>query len=120
MVSLTASAGWLRGCFGNKRFIDRAEYLERANLRRIGVKSYKPITLTCKVVGYSCIVGGVVTLPLPTGSIFVIGFGCALVGISKEKAICRLKLCLNKVIGFVYACKNVKYECNLLKMRLFN
>ena len=49
------------------------------------VEVYKPITLTKKITGYSMIVIGVVTLPIPTGSIFLIMAGCALLAIDYKK-----------------------------------
>ena len=46
---------------------------------------YKPITLIKKIVGYSMIVIGALTLPIPTGSIFLIVLGCALLAIDYKK-----------------------------------
>jgi len=46
---------------------------------------YKPITLIKKIVGYSMIVIGALTLPIPTGSIFLIILGCALLAIDYKK-----------------------------------
>ena len=49
------------------------------------VEAYKPITLIKKIVGYSMIVIGALTLPIPTGSIFLIILGCALLAIDYKK-----------------------------------
>lgn len=46
---------------------------------------YKPITLFKKIVGYSMIGIGTITLPLPTGSVFLIMAGCALLAIDYKK-----------------------------------
>ena len=46
---------------------------------------YKPITLIKKIVGYSMIVIGALTLPIPTGSIFLIILGRALLAIDYKK-----------------------------------
>ena len=48
-------------------------------------KVYKPITIVKKLAGYSLIGIGVITLPLPTGSIFLIMLGCALLAIDYKK-----------------------------------
>ena len=47
---------------------------------------YKPSTLRA-VCGMTCIGIGAVTLPLPTGSIFLIGFGSYLLGYDSKKFI---------------------------------
>ena len=46
---------------------------------------YKPITLIKKVTGYSMIGIGTITLPFPTGSIFLIMGGCLLLAIDYKK-----------------------------------
>ncbi len=46
---------------------------------------YKPITLIKKVVGYTMICIGIITLPIPTGSIFLIIGGAALLSIDYNK-----------------------------------
>ena len=48
-------------------------------------EAYKPITLFKKVLGYTMIGIGTITLPLPTGSIFLIMGGCALLAIDYKK-----------------------------------
>ena len=48
-------------------------------------EAYKPITILKKIVGYSMIGIGVITLPIPTGSIFLIMLGCALLAIDYKK-----------------------------------
>ena len=49
------------------------------------VEAYKPITLVKKIVGYTMIGIGTITLPLPTGSIFLIMIGCAILAIDYKK-----------------------------------
>jgi len=49
------------------------------------VEVYKPVTLVKKIIGYSMIGIGTITLPLPTGSIFLIMGGCALLAIDYKK-----------------------------------
>jgi len=49
------------------------------------VEVYKPITLLRKIVGYSMIGIGTITLPAPTGSVFLIITGCAIVSIDSKK-----------------------------------
>ena len=49
------------------------------------VEAYKPITLFKKVVAYTMIGAGVITLPLPTGSIFLIMGGCAILAIDYKR-----------------------------------
>ena len=49
------------------------------------VEAYKPITLVKKIVGYTMIGIGTITIPLPTGSIFLIMGGCALLAIDYKK-----------------------------------
>jgi len=49
------------------------------------VEAYKPITLFKKVVGYAMIGIGTITLPAPTGSVFLIIVGCALLSIDSKK-----------------------------------
>lgn len=45
------------------------------------VEAYNPITLVKRIVSYTMIGAGVITLPLPTGSIFLIMGGCAILAI---------------------------------------
>lgn len=49
------------------------------------VEAYKPITLGKKILGYSLIGVGVITLPLPTGSIFLIMAGCTILAIDYKR-----------------------------------
>ena len=55
------------------------------------VEAYKPVTLFKKVVGYTMIGIGTITLPLPTGSIFLIMGGCALLSIDYKKLLNTIK-----------------------------
>lgn len=62
--------------------------LEQARIRMQffkQVEAYKPITLIKKIVGYGLIGIGVSTLAFPTGSIFLIMGGCALLAIDYKK-----------------------------------
>jgi len=49
------------------------------------VEAYKPVTLFKKIVGYTMIGIGTITLPFPTGSIFLIMGGCLLLAIDYKK-----------------------------------
>jgi len=49
------------------------------------VEVYKPVTLVKKIIGYSMIGIGTITLPFPTGSIFLIMGGCALLSIDYKR-----------------------------------
>ena len=49
------------------------------------VEAYKPITLVKKIVGYTMIGIGIITIPLPTGSIFLIIIGCAILAIDYKR-----------------------------------
>lgn len=49
------------------------------------VEAYKPITLGKKIVGYTMIGIGIITIPLPTGSIFLIMIGCAILAIDYKR-----------------------------------
>ena len=49
------------------------------------VEVYKPITIVQKIVGYIMIGTGVLTLPIPTGSILLIIGGCFLLSIDYKK-----------------------------------
>ena len=55
------------------------------------VEAYKPITLFKKVVGYTMIGIGTITLPAPTGSIFLIMGGAALLAIDYKKLLKTIK-----------------------------
>ena len=83
---------------GDGKFMEWAEYLERANLRALGIKSYKPLTFLTKLVGYSLIGIGMVTLPFPCGSLFMIGFGALLLGIG-DKVMYKLNDYKDYVVG---------------------
>ena len=61
-----------------KELQTRIQFLERT-------EAYKPITLFKKVVGYAMIGIGTITLPAPTGSVFLIIVGCALLSIDSKK-----------------------------------
>ena len=67
-----------------KETIEYEQYLnilnEHARLKKIGVEFIKNRSLIKIVAGYVFIGVGVVTLPLPTGSVFLIGVGCGFVG----------------------------------------
>ena len=55
------------------------------------VETYRPITLIKKLVGYSMIGIGIITIPLPTGSIFLIMGGCLLLAIDYKKLLKTIK-----------------------------
>ena len=54
-------------------------------LQKNGVLFYNPIRTYRKVLGLLFIGVGVVTLPLPTGSIFLILLGCLVMGVDIER-----------------------------------
>ena len=49
------------------------------------VEAYKPITLIKKIVAYTLIGVGTITLPLPTGSVFLIMIGCAMIAVDYKR-----------------------------------
>ena len=51
------------------------------------VDVYEPVTLVRKVVGYGLIGWGVLSLPLPTGSVFAIVAGCGLLSVDYSKLV---------------------------------
>ena len=55
------------------------------------VEVYRPVTLVKKIVGYGLIGVGIVTLPFPTGSVFLIMGGCALLAIDYKKLLKTVK-----------------------------
>lgn len=61
-----------------KELQTRIQFLE-------AIETYKPITLFKKVVGYTMIGIGTITLPAPTGSVFLIIIGCTLLSIDSKK-----------------------------------
>jgi len=65
------------------------------------VEVYKPITLTKKVIGYGLIGYGIVTILMPTGSIWAIMAGCALVGIDYKKLLNTIKFYGKKMVDWM-------------------
>ena len=61
-----------------KELQTRIQFLEQT-------EAYKPITLAKKAVAYTMIGIGTITLPAPTGSVFLIIAGCALLSIDSKK-----------------------------------
>ena len=55
------------------------------------VEVYKPITILKKIAGCTLIGYGVITIYAPTGSVWAIMGGCALMGIDNKKLISGLK-----------------------------
>ena len=50
---------------------------------------YKPIPKIQKVIGYGLLGVGLITLPLPTGSVLIIMLGCLLLGINYKEVILK-------------------------------
>ena len=61
----------------NKRYIT----IQQAR-KLIMTETYKPITKVQKVIGYSILGLGLITIPLPTGSIVLIMIGASLLGLN--------------------------------------
>ena len=55
------------------------------------VETYNPVTLIKKITGNSLIGLGIITLPLPTGSIWAIMGGCMLLSIDYSKLLRTFK-----------------------------
>ncbi|GBE19895.1 hypothetical protein BMS3Abin17_00625 [archaeon BMS3Abin17] len=84
-----------------RTYLNRESYINQ--MKEQGFKFILKKNKVKLIVGLSCLVVGFVTLPIPTGSIFLIGLGFSLLGISmidlkqyKEKGIKKLK---NKLRG---------------------
>ena len=73
----------------------RIQFLERT-------ETYKPITLLKKVVGYAMIGIGTITLPAPTGSVFLIIIGCALLSIDSKKLMKTIDFYANETAYWVF------------------
>jgi len=67
----------------------------------ISTMTYKPITLIKKVCAYSLIAYGISTIYLPTGSIWAIIGGCALLGIDYKILLNTIKRYCVASVGFV-------------------
>jgi len=79
-----------------KQFITLQEARRRIKINRV---SYKPITLFKKIVAYSFITYGIVTLPLPTGSQLAIVGGCWLLGINYKILLNTIKSYCGASVG---------------------
>jgi len=71
-------------------------------------ETYKPITLLKKVIGTSLITLGLITFPLPTGSIVFIIAGCGLLSIDHKKLLFTFKFYSRKLIDWLYGNRNIK------------
>ena len=81
------------------------------------VEAYKPITLIKKIVGFSLIGYGTVTIIMPTGSVWAIMGGCALLGIDYKKLLKTLKFYGKKLIDWAYGNRTWKLMKRNLKAR---
>lgn len=81
-------------------------------------EAYKPITLIKKVVGYGLIGYGVITIILPTGSIWAIAIGCGLVGIDYKRLVVTIKFYGKKLLYWIYGNRTWKLIKRNLKARL--
>lgn len=77
-----------------KELQTRIQFLERT-------EAYKPITLFKKVVGYTMIGVGTITLPAPTGSVFLIIIGCALLSIDSKKLMKTINFYVKETVYWV-------------------
>jgi len=82
------------------------------------VEAYKPITLVKKIVGFSLIGYGAVTIIFPAGSVWAIMGGCALLGIDYKKFLKTLKFYGKKLIDWAYGNRTWKLMKRNLKARL--
>lgn len=69
--------------------------------RQVGI--YKPLTLIRKVLGYGLIGVGIATLWFPSGSVFAIMGGCALVSMDYKKLLLIMKFHSVGAYGWVYS-----------------
>ena len=81
------------------------------------VEAYKPITLVKKIVGFSLIGYGAVTIIFPAGSVWAIMGGCALLGIDYKKFLKTLKFYGKKLIDWAYGNRTWKLMKRNLKAR---
>ncbi|MHA1737878.1 MAG: hypothetical protein ACTSWD_04775 [Candidatus Heimdallarchaeota archaeon] len=80
-------------------------------------ETYKPVTTLKKVAAYTLIITGTATLPLPTGSIFAIATGCALLGIDFKVLMKKIKFSGRKLIDWIYGNRSLKLIKRNLKAR---
>jgi hypothetical protein len=85
-----------KGFYTKKEYFPYSEYLNRVNsveeLKKKGVIFlYKRSIIRC-IIGGFIVGGGIITLPIPTGSIFLISYGLYLMGFSVGKFYKSLKL----------------------------
>ena len=66
-----------------------------------GIKSYHPKSHIKTAVGVVLVVFGLVSLPLPSGSLICLGVGCGLLGLNLSAKLHKLQ-----------------YEVNLIKLRV--
>lgn len=66
------------------------------------VEAYKPITLIKKIVGYTMIGIGTITIPLPTGSIFLIMGGCAILVIDYKRLLKTINFYGKETLYWIY------------------
>lgn len=80
------------------------------------VEPYKPVTVVKKIIG-SCLIGyGVLTIYLPTGSIFAIAAGCTLLSLDYKRLLKTINFFGHKFIDFLYAHRTlslIKYAIRL-------
>lgn len=55
------------------------------------IEIYTPINLTRKIVGWSLIAIGAITLPFPTGSVFLIMLGASILSMDYKKILSSIK-----------------------------
>ncbi len=66
----------------NKQLMNaRKKFIES----KYGVEVYSPVTIFKKIIGYTGLTIGILTLPFPTGSVFLIAASAMLLGIDYKK-----------------------------------
>jgi len=81
------------------------------------IKSYDKISLVRSIFGGVLLCSGVVTIPLPTGSILFIGVGCWLLGYDSKAIIKKIRYKLKLLSDWVYCNRTPKRIIKTIKMR---
>jgi hypothetical protein len=82
------------------------------------VEVYNPVTVMRRIVGYTLIGWGVLTLILPTGSIFAIAIGCGLISIDSKNVFDWSKFYVLEFGRWCYRHRSWKMVKSSLKWRI--
>ena len=82
------------------------------------IEHYDKIGIVRSISGVVCVGVGVATLPLPTGSIFVIGLGCYLLGYDSKILLPKLIYKGKNLLNWFYCNRTPKKIVQTLKTRL--